>query len=180
MSAKKERKLTEAERQRLDAFNATCDRLVSEGYTLNNLNIAMFGAGVASIVVAIVLFVVCLPIFNMMHPDAGFAMSIPELIICLIIFFALIVLHELIHGFTWSRFTPHGFKDIDFGIMLNSLSPYCTCREPLRKGAYITGALMPLIILGIIPTLLSLAVGSTGMLYIGICMIAAEIGRAHV
>ena len=33
--------------------------------------------------------------------------------------------------------------------------PYCTCKEPLRKGQYITGLLLPFIILGVIPGIFS-------------------------
>ena len=35
------------------------------------------------------------------------------------------VLHELIHGITWAKYTENGFKSIRFGIMWRMLTPYC-------------------------------------------------------
>ena len=32
-------------------------------------------------------------------------------------FIVLVVAHEFIHGLTWSMFSEHHFKDIDFGFM---------------------------------------------------------------
>lgn len=176
MSAKKERTLTEAEQRRLDAFSATCDRLAEQGYVRTDLNIGLVKANIVAIVVVIALFAICLPIFYTLNPDSWSAMSIVDFVIILIAYLALIVVHELIHGLTWSFFTKNGFKDIEFGIMRDTLTPYCTCAEPLRKSAYVIGALTPLIILGILPTLLSFAIGSFAMLFVGIIMIASAMG----
>jgi hypothetical protein len=88
--------------------------------------------------------------------------------------------HELIHGLTWSFFTPHGFKDIDFGIMRDSLTPYCTCKMPLPKGQYIVGALMPLIVFGIIPIVVAFCTGWIGFLYLGILMTVSAAGDVMI
>ena len=77
----------------------------------------------------------------------------------LLVFFALIVLHELIHGITWSLFTENRMKDIEFGVMWKYLTPYCTCRKSLKRGQYITGTLMPTIVLGFIPAIASIISG---------------------
>jgi hypothetical protein len=69
----------------------------------------------------------------------------------LIILFAGIILHELIHGLTFLFFCKNGFKSIEFGIMWKYLAPYCHCKEPLPIRPYIIGALMPAIVLGFIP-----------------------------
>jgi hypothetical protein len=69
----------------------------------------------------------------------------------LIILFAGIILHELIHGLTFLLFCKNGFKSIEFGIIWKFLAPYCHCKEPLPIIPYIIGALMPAIVLGLIP-----------------------------
>lgn len=75
-----------------------------------------------------------------------------------------IVVHELIHGITWAQFTKSGWKSIKFGVMWKMLTPYCHCSEPLRKKEYILGSLMPCIVLGIIPAVAALFVGSFALL----------------
>ena len=51
-------------------------------------------------------------------------------------------------------------KDIEFGVMWKYLTPYCTCRKSLKRGQYITGNLMPTIVLGFIPAIASIISGS--------------------
>ena len=72
----------------------------------------------------------------------GFLVALLMLILCLSI------LHELIHGITWSLFTKNHFHSIDFGFIWSSFSPYCTCSEPLEKWQYLLGTAMPTLVLG--------------------------------
>ena len=65
-----------------------------------------------------------------------------------ITFLLLIILHEAIHGLTWGAFNKRHWNAISFGIIWHSLTPYCTCAEPLKKAQYIIGAVMPTLILG--------------------------------
>lgn len=97
-------------------------------------------------------------------------------LIVIIIIIAGIVMHELIHGLTWSQFTDKGFKSIKFGIKWKMLTPYCHCKEPLQVKHYILGTLMPAIILGFLPAVLSFIFGSTGLLLIGIFFTVAASG----
>lgn len=87
-----------------------------------------------------------------------------------------IVLHELIHGITWSLFASKGFKSIRFGVMWKMLTPYCHCKEPLKVSHYILGAIMPAIILGIIPAFIALFTGSFGLLLFALLFTIAAIG----
>ncbi|MFC2096196.1 DUF3267 domain-containing protein [Bacteroidota bacterium] len=77
-----------------------------------------------------------------------------------------IIIHELLHGITWSLFTKKGFKSIKFG--LNGLTPYCHCKEPLKVKHYRLGGAMPLFIMGIIPSIIGLATANGLYLSIGI------------
>lgn len=87
-----------------------------------------------------------------------------------------IVVHELIHGITWACFAPSGWKSISFGVIWKMLTPYCHCNELLRPRPYIIGALMPLIVLGIIPAIICLISGSWFLLVWSIIFIAAASG----
>ena len=128
-----------------------------------------------AIVGAVVLLALCIVAFSFIHPEVDLASGY-SLIVLLAAFVVLIVVHELIHGLTWSRFTPNGFKDVEFGVMWNALAPYCACNAPLKKGPYILGALMPLVILGIIPLIVAFCIGSVPLLYIGALMVVGATG----
>lgn len=86
------------------------------------------------------------------------------------------VVHELIHGLTWAKYAKSGFKSISFGVMWKMLTPYCHCSEPLKVSHYSIGALMPLIILGIIPSVTAICLKSLFWLTMGILFIAAASG----
>ena len=80
------------------------------------------------------------------------------------------------HGLSWSIFTPRHFKDVEFGVMRSSLTPYCACTVPLKRSQYIFGALMPMVVVGIIPLILGLVIASPGLLLLGIAMTDAAAG----
>ena len=92
----------------------------------------------------------------------------------------LIVVHELIHGISWSFFAPHGFKDIEFGIMMQYLTPYCTCLAPLKKSRYVFGSAMPLFILGILPMIAGIVLRNPAVLLMGIIMADGAAGDIMV
>lgn len=87
-----------------------------------------------------------------------------------------IVAHELIHGITWARYTKNGFKSITFGVLWKMLTPYCHCSEPLKVKHYITGAIMPAIILGFLPFIYSLFTGNVLWLFFGIFFTMSAVG----
>lgn len=87
-----------------------------------------------------------------------------------------IIAHELIHGITWARFVKKGFKSISFGVAWKYMSPYCHCNEPLTVKHYLIGAIMPGIVLGIVPSLLSLLTGNILLFLFGITFSVAATG----
>jgi hypothetical protein len=87
-----------------------------------------------------------------------------------------IIAHELIHGITWARYTKNGFKSITFGVLWKMLTPYCHCSEPLKVKHYITGAIMPAIILGFLPFVYSLFTGNALWLLFGIFFTMSAVG----
>lgn len=81
-------------------------------------------------------------------------------------FIAEIVLHELIHGFTWGLSTGKHFKDIHFGVIWKMLTPYCYCSSPMKKGFYLLGGVMPTVILGIVQYVIAMFLGSSLLLWL--------------
>ena len=94
----------------------------------------------------------------------------------LALMFVGIAVHELIHGLTWACFAKSGWKSISFGVMWKLLTPYCHCDEPMSIPGYMCGAMMPCLLLGVVPAVAALFIGSLPMLAWGIFFIAAAAG----
>lgn len=79
-----------------------------------------------------------------------------------------IVIHELLHGITWALFTKKGIRSIHFGIKWEYLTPYCHCTETLKVWQYIVGGMMPLLIMGLIPSAWAMIKGNALLMFYGI------------
>jgi hypothetical protein len=84
------------------------------------------------------------------------------------IFISGIVVHEFIHGVSWKLAGNLSFEQIKFGFQRKTLTPYAHCTVPIKKSAYVAGTIMPAIILGFIPFLISLFNGNGWILIFGI------------
>ena len=176
MKEEKDRKLSEKEQRRLAVFEETCERFLQQGYKMTNLTIGIVKANLFVMLLAIPIMAIGILLFVWKNPIALLRPTSQGSLLLVLSFVVLIVVHELLHGLTWSLFSEHHFKDIEFGFMKEFLTPYCTCMTPLSKSQYIWGALMPCIILGILPTALGILLGSSLLFWIGIIMILAAGG----
>ena len=170
------RKLSPAEQRRLERLHGIEADLAAQGYKETELTISIVKANVFVLVMAVPLFIGGLLLFFLLNDFDGTRFNMIGIVAFLVVYFALIVVHELVHGITWSLFCENGFKDIEFGVMWQMLTPYCTCGTPLKKGHYILGGLMPLIVLGIIPTVIAYIIGSLWLLIVGLVMILSAGG----
>ncbi|MBP5282170.1 MAG: DUF3267 domain-containing protein [Lachnospiraceae bacterium] len=171
------RKLTKAEQRRLELFQKLSEELAGKGYVKKNLTTTailantlgfMYG-GVLGILFAIPYFVFgCNKTDDTNAPLWG--------MLTMVLFIVLIVVHELIHGITWALGMKGGFKNIEFGFIVQYLTPYCTCKVPMRKLRYILGSMMPCITLGFLPCIVSYFTGNGYLLVIGVLMIMAAGG----
>ena len=70
-----------------------------------------------------------------------------------------VVLHELIHGVFAVLVGKRKFSDLKFGVKLKDGFFYCYCKEPVTLLAYRLMLIMPLIITGLIPYVITLFFG---------------------
>ncbi len=97
----------------------------------------------------------------------------PVLSITLLLF----IPHELIHGITWMIVAKCKWSDIKFGVIWKKFcTPYCHCKISMTVSQYRLALLMPLIVLGILPSLLSLVIGSSLLLFYGILGTVSAVG----
>ena len=94
------------------------------------------------------------------------------LIICILGLF----IHELIHGFFWGLFVINKFKGIKIYFHKKYYTFVCECKNVLNKRQFIIGTIMPMIILGFIPLVLSFIFLNRQMFIFGILYTAAAGG----
>lgn len=87
-----------------------------------------------------------------------------------------IVVHELIHGIFWSFFAKKGWKSIKFGYLKETATPYCHCKEPLLVWQYAIGAVMPFVVLGLLPAIWALASGNVLLLLFAVIFSVSAVG----
>lgn len=80
-------------------------------------------------------------------------------VVPLLILVVLILVHELIHGFTWALMGEVKLSDIKFGVMWKALAPYAHLKVPVSPRTYRVGAAMPGLLLGFLPSLTGIAIG---------------------
>lgn len=171
--SKKERKLTQAEQRRKEHFEDTKKRMQEEGYQFHDLTISIVYANVMVFVLSLPIIIVLSALFFWVNPEGSGSLRGIGFLLFLVVFCVLVVVHELIHGLTWMIFVPDHWKAISFGFVLQSLTPYCSCEQPLRKKAYILGALMPTLVLGILPAATAIITGLYPVLWMSAIMILA-------
>ena len=93
-----------------------------------------------------------------------------------LLFLAGIVIHELIHGVCMAAFAKKGWKSVSFGFNIKAIAPYVHCKEPLTPFAYRLSMVMPGILLGDIPVLISWFTGNILFLFFGILFTWAAAG----
>lgn len=173
----KARELSPAEQRRLQAFETLADEMTAQGYRRTELTISIVKANAFAVALLIPLFIAGLGAFLLVNKSFSVRNhSAGTMLLFVLLFLALIVVHELIHGLSWAVFTEHHWKDIEFGFMKQYLTPYCTCGVPLSKGQYLFGALMPLFVLGILPMVVAVLTGSLPLLLLGIIMADSAAG----
>ena len=91
-----------------------------------------------------------------------------------------VVLHELIHGLCMAFFAKSGWKSVSFGFNIKAFAPYALCKEPLHPDAYRFSLVMPGILLGDIPVLISWFTGSVLLLLFGFLFYWAAAGDIMV
>ena len=167
----KNRKLTPAEKRRLAAYEVISQELEGQGYRRTELTVGIVKANIFAMIMGIPVAVIGFILFLAVNWGRDIRwMSGNMMLLIVLAMLVLIVVHELIHGITWALFADHHFGDIEFGFMKEYLTPYCTCKCPLTKGKYIIGALMPLLILGLLPMAVGIGSGSFFWLLLGIIM----------
>lgn len=169
--AEKQRKLTKAEQRRKARLEQLEAELYAQGYQKHDLTIELVYANVMALVLGLPIVAVLGVAFFVRNAAGEIVMSTGNMLIWLLVLVILVVVHELIHGITWAIFAPHHWKAVEFGFIVEYLTPYCTCGEPLARYQYVLGALMPTLLLGVVPAVFAVFSGNLDWLLMGCVMV---------
>jgi hypothetical protein len=160
-----------------------------DGYTKEKIYFNMLWANIFAIIVFVVFATICGGSFYLIwHERINFSINeemaargkiilvLKNIAVVLVPILVGCVLHELIHGLFYTFFAKNRFKSIRFGIKPKYGIAYCMCTELIKIKHVIICAAMPTIILGFIPAVFSLIVGSLFWLLFGVMFISAGAG----
>ena len=163
------------------------NNIIEDNYLKEKKVINLIWANVFGIIVFIFAFVIFgIPYILLWYNKGNIAFftfsffenSILNIILFIFIFVLGIFLHEFIHGIFFAKYSKNKFKSIKYGILPKEklFTPYCHCMEILEINHYRVAAIMPTIILGIIPVIISFIIGNFSLLSFGILFITAGCG----
>lgn len=138
----------EKDAQAQEIFNQICGSMEMQGYQKHN----HFFSKLQVNLLAILLFIplgglMALVLYLTPRQVPDIEIGIVEFwLIFLPILIVSIIIHEYLHATGWAIFCKSKFKSVR--VTFCSFTPMCACAEPLGKGAYIFGALLPFMVLG--------------------------------
>lgn len=171
MKNNEKRNLTEQEKKRKAVFEKVCKEKQKEGYKKTDLTLSATEANIKGVLYAAIFSIPFIAIFFWLNKDIGERPESLYLMLFGLMLILAIIVHEGIHGFFWGLFAKKHWKSISFGVIWESFNPYCTCNEPLSKTSYIIGSMMPGVILGVIPSIISIVTGNFTLLLFGVLSI---------
>lgn len=151
-----------------------------EGYEPELKTIGMLAANLWAVLLMVVAIVVGWFALTGLYPSFSFDMDDPMLMaknsmwFCILMLLGIVV-HELVHGFTWLLLLHKGFRHLSFGLMAGG-GFYCHIDVPMTKKPYVISALMPLLLVGLVPWVAGIVTGSLLWMLVGGIYIGAATG----
>ena len=87
-----------------------------------------------------------------------------------------IIVHELLHALTWMLLQKEGFTNIKFGFNWQALTPYTHYTKAMEVWKYRLGGIMPGIVMGIAPVIISYVLQNASINFIGFLFVWAATG----
>lgn len=161
----KEKKISLAKQKILDNYEVQRQRLLQEGYQEHSEVISVLKANVMVLVTSVPVMILGILIWILTDRGEGW-LGAGNYLVLFLVFFVTAFIHELLHGLGWCAGAKEKWKSMYIGIMWESLTPYCHCKEPLTPGKYIFGCLLPGMLLGVGLYIVAFAMGSTFLLWL--------------
>ena len=153
------------------------------GYQVTgDATISMVWANVIALLLLPVAFILFLLPFSLLWGSRQQAVTLDllDVVVMLVALLVGIVAHELLHAVAFVHIGKVGWSAIKFGFSWKGLAPYAHCRRPLTATAYRAATLLPGLVLGVVPGLLGIALGSWWLVLWGTFMLIAAGGDLAV
>ena len=98
----------------------------------------------------------------------------------LLIATAIMIVHELIHGIFYAYYAKNKWKSVKFGLVLKKGIAYCICTEVIKIRPFFITTIMPTVIMGIVPLIISLINGSLHFFFFGIINMLGGCGDIYI
>ncbi|PAF23168.1 hypothetical protein CHH49_01005 [Terribacillus saccharophilus] len=105
-----------------------------------------------------------------------FYISLPMIAVTFLLMLIGIVLHELLHGIGFIVFGRVRYSQVKYGFSWKDGAAYAHCMEPIKVSAYRVSLLLPVIVTGLLPLLISYIVGNGVLLAVSVILTAGGIG----
>ncbi len=92
----------------------------------------------------------------------------------------LLLLHEGTHALAWKYASGLPWSSFTFGVQWKTATPYCHSTAPMLVQPYRIGAIMPLIVTGILPWLVSLLMGNAELAMASAILISGAAGDLYI
>lgn len=126
---------------------------------------------------AVILMVAPLLLYVLIHgTPALFIFNTADWLIGAVLLILLTIAHEAVHALGWMLFGGVRAQDIRFGIDRATLSPYAHAGVAMPVTAYRIGAVLPLIVTGIVPYLYGLFAHQGMWAILGAVLISGAVG----
>ena len=176
---REQRQLTASEQKRKLQFDKLSAQLVADGYKRYDLTVDIVKVSFIALAVMLPFVGIAVALYFAVNGAQGLNGSFKELLLFVAVTVAFIFVHEGIHGLVWA-ICCRSFKAISFGIIVRTLTPYCTCARPLKKWQYIAGAAMPTLLLGVGLTALAVITSRLWLLITAVTLIFGGVGDFYV
>lgn len=171
----KAKKISPAKQKILDNYETQRLRFLEEGYQEHSEIISVVRASVMAIITAVPVIILGTLLWMAVNRGPGWLEG-KNYLVMFLMFLVTVFIHELLHGVGWCLGAKGRWKSMYIGMMWESLTPYCHCKEPLAPGKYIFGGLFPVLILGGGLYIAALLTGSTLLLWLSMLNILAAGG----
>ena len=93
---------------------------------------------------------------------------------------ALLLIHEGTHAVAWKLSSGLPWSAFSFGFQWKTLTPYCHSSEPMYVRPYRIGAIMPLVVTGLLPWFVSMAIGDYDLALASSLLISGAGGDLYI
>lgn len=149
-----------SEVERIKQFEMVKSDLEKQGLVGEEFTISILKANMMAFVYAGPIGLLGIIIFNLVHRSLSSSFGMISIILYIVLIIVTAFLHELLHGVGWAKSCNNGWKSIYIGVVWKALTPFCSCSEAMTFSGYAFGGILPLLILGIGGSLLSIITGS--------------------